>query len=112
MGDNAGKSWEWHNTEVGQGYQARGVIRQRSAVAEVSIVDLSKPQNVSDQNDKSEKSNKKEVDHRSKDKKDKKAHKSSSSKTKVKKEKREKPSFNPLLQLLATRLSDKTMSFS
>ena len=28
MGDNAKKSWEWHNTVVGEGYQAKGVIRQ------------------------------------------------------------------------------------
>jgi hypothetical protein len=29
MGENAKKSWEWHNTVVGEGYQARGVVRQR-----------------------------------------------------------------------------------
>lgn len=28
MGDNAHRDKEWHNTIVGQGYQARGVIRQ------------------------------------------------------------------------------------
>ena len=28
MGDNATASWAWHNTVVGQGYQAKGVVRQ------------------------------------------------------------------------------------
>mmetsp|Transcript_8172 Transcript_8172/g.13580 ORF Transcript_8172/g.13580 Transcript_8172/m.13580 type:complete len:101 (+) Transcript_8172:182-484(+) len=28
MGDNAEKTWEWHNTAVGVGYQAKGVMRQ------------------------------------------------------------------------------------
>lgn len=31
MGDNASANWAWHNTVVGQGYQAKGVVRQRKA---------------------------------------------------------------------------------
>ena len=33
MGDNANHSWAWHNTEVGKGYQARGVFRQPGVAA-------------------------------------------------------------------------------
>ena len=39
MGDNATASWAWHNTVVGQGYQAKGVVRQPGSQA-VAIVDL------------------------------------------------------------------------
>jgi hypothetical protein len=30
MGENAKVRWDWHNHEVGKGYQARGVVRQSS----------------------------------------------------------------------------------
>ena len=41
MGDNAKKSWEWHNTVVGEGYIAKGVIRQRTApVAAMKSIDM------------------------------------------------------------------------
>ena len=32
MGDNAKQSWSWHNNEIGQGYQAKGVIRQNYGI--------------------------------------------------------------------------------
>lgn len=28
MGDNANNNWQWHNTEIGSGYQAKFVVRQ------------------------------------------------------------------------------------
>ena len=41
MGENANVSWDWHNTVVGQGYQARGVVRQAGAARSgVQIVDM------------------------------------------------------------------------
>lgn len=41
MGENANVSWDWHNTVVGQGYQARGVVRQAGAVRPgVTVVDM------------------------------------------------------------------------
>lgn len=105
MGDNAKHSWEWHNNEVGKGYQARGVVRQPGMqIASAPVLDLSKPQSSPELNQ--NQSSKKESE---KSKKDSKAKKSND---KIKKKKFGKPSFNPLLQLLATRLSDKTMSFS
>lgn len=42
MGDNAQISRDWHNTALGKGYCARGVVRQRTAgVAKVAIVNRS-----------------------------------------------------------------------
>jgi hypothetical protein len=43
MGDNASASWAWHNTVVGQGYQAKGVVRQPGSQS-VAIVDLRRPE--------------------------------------------------------------------
>ena len=41
MGENANVSWDWHNTVVGEGYQARGVVRQAGVKApSVQIVDM------------------------------------------------------------------------
>ena len=39
------RDWEWHNNEVGVGYQAKGVIRQRTAQVEkhTTIIDMSRP---------------------------------------------------------------------
>ena len=44
MGDNATKSWDWHNTTVGEGYQARGVVRQRTGGSDnnMKIIDMTK----------------------------------------------------------------------
>jgi hypothetical protein len=45
MGDNALANWEWKNTVVGEGYQAKGVIRQRTAqtTAPVKVTNMSAP---------------------------------------------------------------------
>ena len=109
MGDNATKRWEWHNNVVGEGYQARGVIRQpgRNERRDLQIVDMSKPEELSAKNS----------DNVLLDSPKEKGRKSS-------KKKRRRDTdyscdddvvmtsrFNPLLQLLAKRLSNKTMEF-
>lgn len=114
MGDNATKSWEWHNNIVGQGYQARGVVRQpgRNDKKELHIVDMSKPVEEklihistakSSENVQSE--SPKEKDRKS-SKKKRRRDADDSDHDVV-----EKSNFNPLLQLLAKRLSNKTMEF-
>lgn len=110
MGDNAKASWEWHNHEVGKGYQARGVIRQPGSSNSVNVVDLSKP---------IAPTTKDSVPKQALDGKAKKEGKERKEKEVKKSERSGKHSrmsakarFNPLLQLLATRLSDKTMSFT
>ena len=42
MGENAKVRWEWHNNEVGEGYQARGVVRQSSisCTSKERIIDM------------------------------------------------------------------------
>ena len=46
MGDNANIKKEWHNTEVGEGYASRGVIRQACAVYDpIKVVDMRGPPN-------------------------------------------------------------------
>ncbi len=117
MGDNAKKGWEWHNTVVGEGYQAKGVIRQRTAVEQkqiIAVVDLSKKEMSSEleslsKSDELRKEKKRK--HEKESKEHKKSSKKKSSKDKEAKEVRGDP-FNPLLQYLATRLSNKTMHFS
>lgn len=185
MGENANSKWEWHNTSVGSGYQALGVVRQQSYGSEkMKIIDMrgpistteSKPSHnqvlnappnslketsSSTNEDKSlkEKKENKKVKKEKKDKKEKKEKKDKKDK-KNKKDKKEKDrkikkeekkgekekekgkgkrknddeksgsdkkrnkigsdnsminervvGFNPLLQLLATRLSDTTRQF-
>ena len=40
----SGKSWEWHNTEVGVGYQAKHVVRQKTfAPITDKIIDMRGP---------------------------------------------------------------------
>ena len=92
MGDNATKKWEWHNTVVGEGYAARGVVRQRTVTSQVSYVDMSRPpQDVTEV----EKDQGREKRRREKKEK----------KDKHKRQRREETSsFNPMLQLLARRL--------
>lgn len=163
MGDNATKSWEWHNTEVGKGFQTRGVIRQPQANnASISkIVDMRGPMNDDSQptqastikrkqstessdsdnpsrsstdssDDDSDHSSKKKSYKKKRSKSKSKSKSKSNSKHKSKSEKESKKStkknkkeskkakvisetpasrFNPLLQLLASRLSDRTQSF-
>ena len=126
MGDNAKQFKDWHNIEVGKGYQARGVVRQpgsapSTAPQPMKVLDFSKPvvQEASSEprsekgreggegERKSEKKAKKYSSSHKSSKKEKKHKKSSSSSSSSKSHK-----FNPLLQLLATRLSDKTLTFT
>lgn len=44
MGDNANNKWQWHNTEIGSGYQAKFVVRQPGkSYGEMKIVDMRGP---------------------------------------------------------------------
>ena len=44
MGDNANNKWQWHNTEIGSGYQAKFVVRQPGkSNEEMKIVDMRGP---------------------------------------------------------------------
>lgn len=113
MGDNATKSWEWHNNIVGQGYQARGVVRQPGLNdrKDLQIVDMSKPvedlvhTGTAKFSDKVQSESPKEkVRKNSKKKRRRDADNSDDDVIK-------KSNFNPLLQLLAKRLSNKTMEF-
>ena len=149
MGDNAQANWEWKNTVVGEGYQARGVIRQRTAqtTAPIKVTNLSAPLPVppaifpmpppqhsgksgddhkkryyeADDNDdgdgdkkrKKEKDSKKsKKEHRKKDHRDSSSKSKSKSKSEISSEKVEKDEFNPILQCLAQRLSNKTRLFT
>eukprot|EP01038_Epipyxis_sp_PR26KG_P015314 gene15314-20639_t len=171
MGENARKDWEWHNTVVGKGYQAKGVVRQRetynsldSGVGQVKIVDMRgisldsnqnkitvtigndskqnpdielddekdkkkkkkyREQDSDDNNEKQKKTKHKKHDlddyqreHKSKknkkNKEEKKHKKKKSDKDEKKQNKKEsKPEkFNALLQLFASKISNKTLSFT
>jgi hypothetical protein len=142
MGDNATASWAWHNTVVGQGYQAKGVIRQPGSIQSKVLIDLKK-ENVAilksvEQEKKpahsmepceemnTEKKTKKKRKHKhgsedeKRDQKEKKEKKEKKHKKKNKKDKsssKDDPSnfvdsFNPLLQFLASSLSNRTRVFS
>lgn len=128
MGDNASvKDREWHNTIVGQGYQARGVIRQPGLQpVATKIVDMTgktskttsavettivKETITDDNSSKSESGHKK---HKRKDDKKEKSKKESKHKKKHRTEKdnerdvndRESDNtdrFNPLIQLLLSK---------
>jgi hypothetical protein len=147
MGDNANVDWEWKNTVVGEGYQARGVIRQPKVSSEkVKIMNMSLPpaeivnsSKVEKTVDKRARSDSDDEDHRSprkkskkKDKKDEKKAKKERKQEKKKSKKKKSSSshrdknrdddsnrgflngagFNPLLQYLATSLSNKTRCFT
>jgi hypothetical protein len=147
MGDNANVDWEWKNTVVGEGYQAKGVIRQPGVASEkMRIVNMSLPppeeSNVRKRSDKRARSESDDEDDRvghkkskKKDKKDeKKAKKDRKHDKKKDKKKEHKRSssyhrdkyngsrsrgkeadgvgFNPLLQHLASSLSNKTRCFT
>ena len=116
MGDNATKSWEWHNNIVGQGYQARGVVRQpgRNDKKELHIVDMSKPVeeklihiSTAKSSENVQTESPKEKDRKSSKKKRRRADNSDDDNDIV----LQKSNFNPLLQALAKRLSNKTMEF-
>lgn len=115
MGENAKKTWEWHNTVVGEGYQARGVVRQRVSEepATVKVIDMRGPESkilekmsrgddkkVSKHKDKKKKSKSSKHKRRthSDSESDSENHKSRSGTKKAR--------FNPLLQALSIRLRD------
>ena len=115
MGDNASQNWSWHNNEIGQGYQAKGVVRQNvGGKPTMKIIDMTvkadndngngngngnaddKKKHKASKSHKKEKKHKKEKSH--KEKKDKKHKKHS--KHKEDKGDKDKDQFNPLLQIL------------
>ena len=148
MGDNATASWAWHNTIVGQGYQAKGVVRQPGSNP-VKALDLrvsgqreqtiastttSKCEQIGVREDpKKSKRKSREMDE-SGDHKDGRKKKSKRDDKKEKKEQKQKKkksnskdksdrrdlcpldkirdNFNPLLQYLATCLSNRTRLFT
>lgn len=123
MGDNARKTWEWHNTVVGEGYQAKGVVRQRVSEppAAIKIVDMRASSSVGpdkvtseDADIKLKKSSSHETDKKSKKKKKDKDSKRKHSRRRSYSESsedsgepvRKKSRFNPLLQALSVRIRD------
>ncbi len=132
MGDNAKVSWDWHNTVVGQGYQAKGVVRQRTGREHLTtnVLDLSQKESkkrsieVEDKdNKKKPKESKEKKERKDKDKKKEKKNKKEKKHKKSDKHgeshdsKKKSPShnqtstqnvemFNPLLQVFLSRLAD------
>lgn len=117
MGENAKKTWDWHNTVVGSGYQAKGVVRQRVSEqpAPVKVIDMRAPEknNFSLSTSKINTT----VKERKEDKKHKKKKKDSKEKRKKysdsedsseddHRSKRHKSRFDPILQALSVRLRD------
>jgi hypothetical protein len=116
MGENAKKTWDWHNTVVGVGYQAKGVVRQRVSEepAPIKVKDMRGPVEVPD----AQKPSKKEPEvTKTKDKEEKKAKKKKDSRKHKKRHDSDESSddqsppskrskFNPLLQALSVRLRD------
>jgi hypothetical protein len=91
----------WVNVDLNVGFQAAGVVRQRGfEVGAVKIIDMRGPQ----QN---------EVENPGGNKKRKREKKRDSSSSRIgDKGSSEKDSFDPLLQLFASRLSSKTREFT
>lgn len=170
MGDNASKSWEWHNNEIGIGYKAKHVVRQpglNPIPLSTKIIDMTgskrstcstskdgdacnditfssaadtkldtkrrKDDNQGDRDeDDSERGSRKKghKKHTKKNKKDRKGGDGSKKDKRTSKRSREDVvvdesvsdtdtgsneacgQFNPILQYFATRISNKTMSFS
>ena len=107
MGDNATKRWEWHNVEVGEGYQAKGVVRQPGVSNNVlnNVVDMRKSV------DSSLETKSRNDFHDTKEKAKKKRKHDDSCEGSILNTK-SKSKFNPLLQLLAKNLSNQTTEFS
>lgn len=113
MGENAKKTWDWHNTVVGVGYQAKGVVRQRVG-EEIAPKVLDMRPKAQDLADKGKTLSVDRTMHREK-KKEKKENKtkhrrrrsnsSDSDETDLPPKKRP-GKFNPLLQALSIRLRD------
>ena len=111
MGENAKKTWDWHNTVVGVGYQAKGVVRQRvSEDVAPKVVDMRSSAIVPASQRKSSsppskvKKEKRKKEKKSKSSKRKSESESDASDSDVPDSKRSK--FNPLLQALSMRLRD------
>lgn len=105
--DEDAKMRDWENWQLGEGYQARGVIRQRigDVAKDFKILDMTKQEQLLDGE---EKKRKKEI----------KAKKVKDNLTKTKRKESQKKRgkkllnpFNPLIQLLVSRISNQTMSF-
>ena len=118
MGDNANvRDREWHNTIVGQGYQARGVIRQPGLHQATKIVDMTgqsaKPSTIESistketiiPEDNSSKKHKRKEDKKEKSKKSSKHKKRKHEKNDTDRNKQEENAdrFNPLIQLLLSK---------
>lgn len=124
MGDNANKDWEWHNTEVGVGYAAPGVVRQRKTECATSkIVDMSKSPTADRENEESQAvsksfkrgqgiSNQEEDNRKETGGSSKKNKRSKHSEKDKSKHSPTPPGFNPFLQIFATQISDTTRHFS
>ena len=125
MGDNAAVPQAWHNTVVGKGYQARGVVRQAGSsgppidIKDMTIQTLHTDSNSKDTKDafienekRSKKTKKSESLSKKHHKKDvKKASRKEREKKTAKSEKKKKKLFNPYVQQLALLLSDTTRVF-
>jgi hypothetical protein len=134
MGENAKKTWEWHNVVVGQGYQAKGVIRQPGSSSSYAVTDLSKRSilevdgDLKNSNDGDISSSKKKKQGKDKVKKEKKKKKHKHNKRRrsrtsgdddghddvvvTKEEDLAVPRYDPLLQYFASLISDTTRTFS
>lgn len=116
MGENAKKSWDWHNTVIGEGYQAKGVVRQRVSVeAAPKIVDmrstpLTLPSAKEESRERKESDKKMKKDRKSKKSSRRRSDSDSSSSSEGLQSKRGR--FNPLLQHLSMRLRDNTAGSS
>lgn len=112
MGENAKKRWDWHNTVVGVGYQAKGVVRQRVSedvapkVVDMrsNALDVPTSQSKSSSSPKKAKKDKRKKEKKSKSSKRKSESESDASDSDGPHSKRSK--FNPLLQALSMRLRD------
>ena len=121
MGDNAKQIWSWHNNEIGQGYQAKGVIRQNHGANQpIKVIDMSVNvnssgskkrlhDNSSNNDDENNENDDDDNDHKKHKSKSHKKHKKEKSKKDRKKEKEgennndkydKRCNFNPLLQIL------------
>lgn len=117
MGENANQKWEWHNNEIGVGYAAPGVVRQRQAGYETSkIIDMSKRDPPADNENIKETATTDTIS--TKESKSKKADKSKKKRKRHREEHEQQhrasegPSFNPFLQIFAAQISDTTRHFS
>ena len=117
MGDNANIDRQWHNHEVGKGYQAPGVVRQRNVSNQmIKVIDMRNPQELKQKEDeiepKKKMARKEELKSEKKEKKIKKERTTKKEKMEKKSKKHKHAEFNPFLQVLACRLSNTTREFT